>query len=200
MEHVIQFIDFLKQFSYIGIIILLTSETIPSEIILPMVGYWVYQGDMNFYLAVLSGIIGGTTGPLGLYAIGRFGGRPFILKYGKYFLIKEKHIDASDVFFQKYGYIVAFIGRFIPGIRTAISIPCGISKMNVWVFGLYTITAMIPISTLYVYLGLKLGENWDEVGPILSAYLTPIGISIFILLIIYMIIKFLKSKFNKSST
>ncbi|MDA1675071.1 DedA family protein [Bacillus cereus group sp. TH152-1LC] len=194
MEHIIQFIDFLKQFSYLGIIILLTSETIPSEIILPMVGYWVYQGDMNFYLAVLSGVIGGTTGPLGLYAISRFGGRPFILKYGKYLLIKEKHIDASDVFFQKYGYIVAFIGRFIPGIRTAICIPCGISKMNAWLFGLYTIMAMIPISTLYVYLGRKLGENWSKVGPTLSTYLTPIGISIFILLIIYIIIKFLKSK------
>lgn len=149
-EMIIHFIEFLKQFSYFGIILALTIETVPAEIVLPMAGYWVFQGDMNFLLAVLAGTLGGTTGPLTLYALGRYGGRPLILKYGKYFFVKEQHIDASDHFFRKYGASVAFIGRFIPGIRTAISIPCGISKMNVWKFSLYTFLAMLPITTLYI--------------------------------------------------
>lgn len=195
MEHlIIQFIEFLKQFSYIGIIIALTIETVPAEIVLPMVGYWVYQGDMNFYLAVLVGAIGGTTGPLTLYAIGRYGGRPFLLKYGKFFFIKKKHLDSSDVFFEKYGAVVAFAGRFIPGVRTAISIPCGITKMNVWIFSIYTFLAMIPITALYVYLGKQLGANWEKVGPLASKYMLPFAIIILLLIIFYALIRYRKNK------
>ncbi len=191
---IIQFINILKEFSYIGVILALSIETIPAEIVLPMVGFWVYQGDMNFYLAILAGTIGGTTGPLTLYALGRYGGRPLILKFGKYFFIKEKHLDASDAFFKKHGAIVAFAGRFIPGLRTAISIPCGITKMNVWVFSVYTFLAMIPITTLYIYLGKQLGANWSKVGPIASSYLLPIAGVILFLLVIYALLKLFKRR------
>lgn len=91
-------IEALKQLSYFGVILALTFEFVPAELVLPLVGYWVYQGDMNLYLAILAGTVGGVCGPLTLYALGRYGGRPLVLKYGKYFLVKEKEIDAADRF------------------------------------------------------------------------------------------------------
>jgi len=191
------FIFWLKGLSYLGIVLALTIETIPGEIVLPLAGYWVYQGDFNIWLTILAGTIGGVTGPLTLYVLGRYGGRPLILKYGKYFFIKEKHLDSSDKFFQKYGNGVAFFGRFIPGLRTAISIPCGIAKMNVWAFICYTGLAMIPITSLYVLLGVKLGENWEQVGDILSPYLKPIGIFLLLFFIAFFALKLKKKQKNK---
>lgn len=167
---IIQLMEALKGLSYFGIMLALTLEFVPAELVLPLAGYWVYQGDMILYGAILAGSIGGVLGPLTLYALGRFGGRPMIIKYGKYFLVTEEHINKSDKFFEKYGGGVAFFGRFVPGIRTAVSIPCGMTKMNVWKFIFYTYAAMLPITTIYVYLGYRLGSQWALAGELMSQY------------------------------
>ncbi len=167
----------------------LSIEFIPAEIVLPLAGYWVSKGDMTLAGTVFAGSLGGVSGPLVLYGIGRLGGRPFLLKYGKYIWIKPESLQKSDDFFQKHGGLVAFSGRFIPGVRTLISLPCGIAKMNVWVFSLYTYAAMLPITFAYVYLGMKLGENWKSVGSILDQYMLPLGIFIVLLLILWMFLK-----------
>jgi membrane protein DedA with SNARE-associated domain len=190
MEHlIIEFIEFLKGLSYLGVVIALTFEFVPAELVLPLAGYWVYQGDMNLWLVVLAGTVGGTFGPLTLYALGRYGGRPFILKYGKYFFIKEKQLAKADEFFEKHGGKVAFTARFLPGVRTLISIPCGMAKMNVWIFSVYTFIAMFPITFLYVYLGFKLGPKWKEVGALANEYLLPAGIGMFAVILAYVFIK-----------
>jgi len=124
---IMQMVESFKELSYFGIMLALTFEFVPAELVLPLAGYWVYEGDMNLIGAIIAGSIGGVLGPLTLYALGRYGGRTVILKYGKYFFIKEEHMDKSDQFFEKYGGAVAFLGRFVPGVRTAISIPCGIA-------------------------------------------------------------------------
>lgn len=167
----------------------LSIEFIPAEIVLPLAGYWVSKGDMTLAGTVFAGSLGGVSYPLVLYGIGRLGGRPFLLKYGKYIWIKPESLQKSDDFFQKHGGLVAFSGRFIPGVRTLISLPCGIAKMNVWVFSLYTYAAMLPITFAYVYLGMKLGENWKSVGSILDQYMLPLGIFIVLLLILWMFLK-----------
>ncbi len=186
-QFVLTLIEMFKQLSYLGIVIALSIEFIPAEIILPMVGYWVYQGDMRLIYAVIAGTIGGTLGPLTLYALGRYGGRPMILKFGKFFLIKEKHIIAADCFFEKYGAGVAFFARFVPGVRTAISLPCGMAKMNVWTFTIYTFMAMLPLTTIYVYLGYTFGPHWDQVAPIVEKYMIPFAVFAVILFIGYFI-------------
>ena len=90
----------LKDLSYAGLVIALSFEFVPAELVLPMAGYWVYLGDMKLWLAILAGTVGGTFGPLTLYALGRYGGRPMVEKYGKYFLIRPHHVDASDQFLK----------------------------------------------------------------------------------------------------
>ncbi|MFC7439821.1 DedA family protein [Laceyella putida] len=188
-ELIMNLIEAFKELSYFGVILALTFEFIPGEVVLPLVGYWVYQGDMNLWLAVLAGSVGGVTGPLTLYAIGRYGGRPVVLKFGKYFFVREKELDAADRFFAKYGASVAFLGRFIPVVRTAISFPCGIAKMNIWQFSIYTFFAMVPITFLYIYLGYKLGPKWEQVGTIAEKYLLPFAIVALAGLILYIWLK-----------
>lgn len=163
-EYIMAFVEFLKGFSYFGIMLALCFEFVPAEVVLPLAGFWVYEGDFNYYLVVIAGAVGGTTYPLTLYYLGKWGGRPMVIKYGKYFLVSEKQINASDRFFEKYGAGVAFFGRFLPVVRTAISVPCGISEMNVIKFCVYTFIAILPITALYVYIGFTLGENWELAG------------------------------------
>lgn len=141
-----------KSLSYLGIFLALCIEFVPAEIVLPLAGYWVYQGDMSMFGVVAAGSLGGVAGPLTLYWLGRYGGGRFgtlrqILLYQAWSAWKIGQV------FEKHGGFVAFSGRFIPGIRTLISIPCGLAKMNVWVFCIYTFLAITPITFVYVYLG-----------------------------------------------
>ncbi|HDX9580773.1 TPA: DedA family protein [Bacillus pseudomycoides] len=191
---ILDFIHYLKQFSYFGVMLALTFEFVPAEVVLPLVGYWVYEGDMNFWIAVLVGTIGGTTGPLTLYALGYYGGRPLLMKYGKYFFIKEEQIQKADQFFTKYGPVVAFTGRFVPGVRTLISIPCGMAKMNIWQFIIYTFVAMFPLTALYVYVGMKLGPHWHKAGAMIEQYMLPMLGIIAVFLIGFVMYKLIKKK------
>ncbi|MDM5206512.1 DedA family protein [Cytobacillus kochii] len=186
---ILDLVNWFKDLSYIGIFLALCIEFIPAEVVLPLAGFWVSEGDMLFWGVVIAGSLGGVVGPLTLYAVGRYGGRPILEKYGKYFFMSPENLEKADAFFAKHGAFVAFSARFLPGVRTVISVPCGMAKMNPWVFSLYTLLAMTPITFFYVYLGVQLGENWSDVKPILNQYLVPIGIVLVILFVVYLLIK-----------
>ncbi|MDX8360484.1 MULTISPECIES: DedA family protein [Bacillaceae] len=187
-ELILLFVEWLREFSYFGILIALTFEFVPAELVLPLAGYSVYQGVMNFWLVVLAGTIGGTLGPLTLYALGRFGGRRFLTSFGKYFFIREKELTKAERFFDKHGGIVAFTARFLPGIRTIISIPCGLAKMNVTSFSLYTFAATLPITYCYVYMGFKLGTRWQDIAQIANRFMYIVVIIIIATIIIYVML------------
>jgi membrane protein DedA with SNARE-associated domain len=198
MEHyILAFIEYFKDLSYFGVLLALCFEFVPAELVLPLAGYWVYQGDMTLWGTVLAGTVGGTIGPLTLYALGRYGGRPFLIKYGKYMFINEENLSKADAFFEKNGAMVAFTARFLPGVRTLISIPCGMAKMNVWIFSIYTFAAMLPITFLYVFLGFKLGDKWEEVGGMANDYLLPAGV---VIVIVFLLYKFMTRKAIKPTT
>ncbi|MCY8230713.1 DedA family protein [Priestia filamentosa] len=189
-QMILDFIEYFKSLSYFGIMLALTFEFVPAELVLPLAGTWVQDGDMNLWLTVLAGTIGGVTGPLTLYAVGRYGGRPFLQRFGRFFFIKDKQINAADAFFQKHGAIVAFTGRFLPGIRTLISIPCGMAKMNVWVFSVYTFLAMLPTTFFYVYIGYKFGDQGKEIASkLLDEYKWEVILGVVVLIVIYALIK-----------
>jgi membrane protein DedA with SNARE-associated domain len=100
---------------------------IPSELILPLAGYYVGQGEMAFVLAVLAATIGSLAGALLLYSIARFGGRRLVLKLGKVLRVKERDLDRSDEWFDRHGGWVVLFGRLVPGARSLVSIPAGLS-------------------------------------------------------------------------
>ncbi|MFJ8069293.1 DedA family protein [Peribacillus sp. NPDC096447] len=182
-------LNWFAEMGYMGILLGLMVEIIPSELVLGYGGYVVGLGKMNFWGAVLAGVAGGTMAQLFLYWAGYYGGRPFLLKYGKYILIKENHIEHADEWFQRYGVGVIFTARFIPVVRHAISIPAGIARMSVWKFIFYTVAAVIPWTILFLTLGRILGENWKQIREITEPYLIPaVGFS-FIIIMLYILWK-----------
>jgi len=135
---------------------------IPSEIIMPFSGYLVFAGKFSFWLVVLAGTLGNLFGSILGYLVGFFGGRPFIEKYGKYFFIYKKDLDKADFWFSKYGQGIVFFSRMLPIIRTFISTPAGVVKMNFRKFCLFTFFGSLPWSLFLTYLGFKAGENWQK--------------------------------------
>lgn len=178
---------FLAELGYAGIALGLMVEGIPSELVLGFGGYLVGQGILNFWGALIAGVIGGTLAQLFLYWLGYFGGRPFLLKYGKYMFINEKHLNVAEEWFEKYGVAVIFTARFIPIVRHAISIPAGVARMPHWKFLVYTIAAIIPWTVLFLLLGKLLGENWHEVRSFAAPYLVPITIISILFIVGYII-------------
>lgn len=182
-------LNWFAEMGYMGILLGLMVEIIPSELVLGYGGYVVGLGKMNFWGAVLAGVAGGTMAQLFLYWAGYYGGRPFLLKYGKYILIKENHIVHAEEWFQRYGVGVIFTARFIPVVRHAISIPAGIARMSVWKFIFYTVAAVIPWTIFFLTLGRILGENWQQIREITEPYLIPaVGFS-FIIIMLYILWK-----------
>ncbi|MGE7183435.1 DedA family protein [Peribacillus sp. NPDC006672] len=177
-------LNWFAEMGYMGILLGLMVEIIPSELVLGYGGYLVGLGKMTFWGAVLAGVVGGTMAQLFLYWAGYYGGRPFLLKYGKYILIKENHIVMAEEWFQRYGVGVIFTARFIPVVRHAISIPAGIARMSVWKFIFYTVAAVIPWTILFLSIGRILGENWQQIREITAPYIIPgAGFSVALILL-----------------
>jgi membrane protein DedA with SNARE-associated domain len=194
-EFIFGILEFLSGMGYFGIALGLMIEIIPSEIVLGYGGYMISLGKINFVGAVIAGTIGGTLAQLFLYWAGYYGGRPFLEKYGKYVLIKKKHIDIAELWFRKYGAGVIFSARFIPVVRHAISIPAGIAKMSAMKFTIYTVAAIIPWTILFLYLGKILGKNWSHIKEFAQPYVMPIIIGAIIVAVIY----FLYQKTRKNT-
>lgn len=197
-EYVLTILQFLMDLGPVGISLGLMIEIIPSEIVLAFAGFMVDQGKVSFTGAVIAGTIGGIFAQLFLYWAGRYGGRPFLLKYGKYVFIHEKHITMAENWFEKYGIGVVFFARFIPVVRHAISIPAGLTKMNAWVFTLYTGLAAIPWSVFFIYLGTRLGSNWDGIKEYAAPYVSYITFGTLLLAGLYIGFKYLKHKKQKA--
>lgn len=151
--------------SYFGTFFLMLIEScgipMPSEVIMPFSGFLVALGKMNFWGIVLAGTFGNLVGSWLAYYIGVKGGRPLIEKYGKYLLISKHDLDLADTWFVKYGELTVFFGRLLPVIRTYISFPAGIAKMDLKKFSFYTFIGALPWCILFGWLGVKMGNNWE---------------------------------------
>jgi len=180
---------YLADLGYFGIALGLMIEIIPSEIVLSYGGFMISQGTIGWPLAVVAAVIGGLLSQLFLYWFARYGGRPLILKYGKYLLITEHHLDLAERWFLKYGQGVIFGARFIPVVRHAISIPAGLAKMDQTKFSLYTILAIIPWSILFLYLGETLGTNWRSIKEVAAPYTNGVLIAAVVMILVYVFLK-----------
>lgn len=186
--------NWVQQLGAWGIMLGLMIEVIPSEIILAYGGFLVSTHQISFVQAVIFGTIGGVLAQLIIYAIGRYGGRPFLQQFGKYMFIHHRHIETAEQWFQKYGARVIFSARFIPIVRHAISIPAGISKMCVWRFTWLTTLAVIPWTLLFVYLGYELGDKWEQINKKAAPYIQPCSLLILAVCIVYMVIKYTRKQ------
>jgi membrane protein DedA with SNARE-associated domain len=150
---------------YLGIVALMAIESacipIPSEIIMPFSGYLVYTGRFNLFLVATAGALGCNLGSTVAYAVGRYGGRPLVERWGPYILISRSDLAAADRFFERYGGIAVLVGRLLPVIRTFIALPAGIARLPQLKFQIYTFIGSWPWCFVLAYIGYKLGQKWN---------------------------------------
>ena len=168
---------------------------IPSEIIMPLGGFFVYTGDLNFYILIVSGLIGTVVGALPWYFLGKLLNEKklsnFIDRKGKFVGISLKDLDKSRLWFEKYGVLLVFWGRLIPGIRTLISVPAGIELMPLNKFLIWTSLGSLIWVIFLTSAGYLFGENYEIIGLYIDNFkiiLKPI----FIILILFFLIRFFK--------
>jgi membrane protein DedA with SNARE-associated domain len=138
---------------------------IPSEVILTYAGFLVSKGELNFHVVALSGALGCLAGSIISYYIGLKLGRPFLWKYGKWLLVSRHDLLKAERFLEKYGTATYFISRLLPVIRTFISLVIGVSKGSFIKSNLYGFLASWIWSYVLVYVGVKLGDNWEALRP-----------------------------------
>lgn len=153
-----------------GISLLMAIEScnipLPSEAILPFAGYLVSKGAFSIHTAAFFGAIGCVLGSLPSYYLGYFGGRKFVEKYGKYFLVSKHDLEIADKWVEKYGDWSFFICRMLPVVRTFISLPAGILRAKKRTFFLFTFLGSLFWSYALVYVGIKVGENTETLKHI----------------------------------
>jgi membrane protein DedA with SNARE-associated domain len=150
---------------YVGIVALMFLESsffpFPSEVVLPPAGYLAWKGEMSFIAAVLAGLTGSILGALFNYWFALKFGRPFLVKYGKYFFVSKESLDKADVFFEHHGHISTLVGRLLPVIRQYISLPAGVARMKLRTFVIYTSIGAGLWVVLLTFVGYLLGEHQD---------------------------------------
>ncbi len=168
----------ISTFGYTGILITMAIESacipLPSEIIMPFSGYLVSTGQFSMLGVTLAGAVGNVLGSIVAYYAGVWGGRPFVERYGRYFLVSKHDLDVADRWFLKYGDVAVLISRLLPVVRTFISLPAGIARMNVTKFVVYTFVGALPWCYVLAYIGLVMGERWNQ----LRAYFHHIDVAI----------------------
>jgi membrane protein DedA with SNARE-associated domain len=151
---------------YLGIVALMAIESacipLPSEVIMPFSGYLVYTGRFNLLWVATMGALGCNLGSAIAYAVGYYGGRPLVEKYGSYILLSRHELDWTERFFARHGSITVFVSRLLPVVRTFIALPAGVARMPQLRFHLYTFVGSWPWCLGLAYVGMKLGERWDS--------------------------------------
>jgi membrane protein DedA with SNARE-associated domain len=151
---------------YPGIVLLMAIESacipLPSEIIMPFAGYLASTGRFSLVLVATAGALGCNLGSTIAHAVGRYGGRPLVERWGAYVLMSRRDLELADRFFARYGSITVFVARLLPVVRTFIALPAGIARMPQLKFQLYTFAGSWPWCFALAYVGFKLGQRWES--------------------------------------
>ena len=178
-------VQILETTTYAGAFILMALESmiapVPSEAVMPFVGFLVADGKWSLWLAMLSTSLGSLVGSLLSYLMGYYGGKPVVLKVGKYLLLNRHDLEMTERYFQqRQGIYTIFIARFIPVIRHFISIPAGMGKMPLIPFLFFSLVGATLWNGFLLYCGVRLREHW----PVVQKYSHQVDIGIIVLALI----------------
>jgi len=189
-----------------GVVALMAVESacipFPSELIMPLSGWMLIKEKAlpatYSLVAGVYGAIGNTIGSVIAYYVGMFAGRPLLNKYGRYILISQHDLDIADRWFSRSGSWTVFVSRLLPVVRTYISLPAGIARMNMFKFLIYTFIGSFLWSTGLAYGGYLLGEHWEQLRDAMRPF-DPVIIAIVLGLVVYYIYRHVKH-FKKHSS
>lgn len=188
---------------YPGLFILILLEStlvpIPSELVMPFAGYMASTGAFSLVAVLIINSVAALCGSLICYAIGAKGGKPFIVKWGKFFFLKPKDLEKTEVFFQKHGKATILIGRFLPVVRHVISIPAGIAKMPIGSFALQTFIGSTIWGSLLICIGYYLGQNWEHVAKQFKRVDLIVGVLI-LLIVLVLAVRFMVRRRRERAT
>jgi len=162
---------------------------IPSEVILPLAGFLVFQGEMTFVEAMVAATVGSVSGAAILYALGRHGGRPLLLRYGGLLRLDEARLDRADDWFDRHGPKIVFAGRMLPGVRSLVSVPAGLSEMRVPVFVALTMLGSALWNAALIGAGWALGGSWHEVGEVVGPLTLPVLAAVTVAMAAYALVR-----------
>jgi membrane protein DedA with SNARE-associated domain len=182
-----------------GVVVLMAVESacvpLPSEIVMPFAGWMLVKnqalGPEYILMAGVFGALGCVLGSAIAYGVGKWGGRPLLEKYGKYLLITHHDLEVADHWFTKYGNLSIFISRLLPVVRTFISLPAGIAKMNFGKFLVYTFIGSLIWCAGLAYGGYQLGQHWEQIQTAMGPA-SPIIAAIIVVFIIFYIYRHIK--------
>lgn len=159
-------LQLMESYGYIAMFVAMALENanipIPSEVVLGFAGFLISQQIFSFWTTFAVACVAGLVGSVISYWLGSYGGRPLLLKYGKYIFFNERKFRMAEDLFNKYGGIAVIICRCLPGVRTFISFPAGVARYPFWKFILFTIIGTIPWTLLLVWAGSLLGSHWQD--------------------------------------
>lgn len=172
-------VTFIEQFGYIAVALLIALENIfppiPSELILTFTGFFITQSHLNIFITIISATLGSLIGAAILYYFGSFLSYDklciFIDKYGKYLHVKQEHIEKAFQAFNRYGLYTVFFMRFVPIIRSFISIPAGMAKMKLFHFLVLTTIGSLIWNSILIYLGYFAQEQYAKIANTFETYL-----------------------------
>lgn len=199
-------ITMMNKFGYLGILLLIAIENIfppiPSEVILGFGGFMTTYTNLNIVGVIIFSTLGSVIGAILLYLIGRILNRERLAKIvngkiGKILFLKEEDIEKAYNWFDKRGYKTVFFCRFVPIVRSLISIPAGMSEMKMPKFLIYTLVGSLIWNTVLVVIGASLGENWEKLVLVMDEYST-IALILIIILFVILVFMFYKNKIKKN--
>lgn len=174
--------DLVRQYGYPALAGVILVENlfppIPSEVVLPLAGYQVSRGVLGFGWSVVAATIGSVVGALLLYWLGRRGGRPAVLRFGRVLRVNEDDLDRGDAWMERRGSWAVFLGRMVPGLRSLVSIPAGVLCMPLLKFTVLTTLGSAIWNTALIGAGIGLGSAYERLsGPISIAALVVLGVA-----------------------
>ena len=185
--------DLIESLGYVGLVVLMAVEhvfpPIPSEVVLPLAGFEVARGNMSFAGALSAATAGSLIGSSVLYALARSGGRPLVLRLRSVLRLTEEDLDRAERRFERHSAWIVVLGRMVPGIRSAVSVPPGLLRMP---FGRYlalTLVGSLVWNAALILAGQQLGSRWSEVGDVVGPVARWVVIAIIPLIVVFVLIR-----------
>jgi len=188
LEQIAHFVqDIVRNLGYPGLFALIVLEStlvpIPSELVMPFAGFLAQRGEFSLAVVLIINSVAAVVGSGLCYWLGAAGGKPLLVKYGKFVLVRPKDLEKTETFFARHGKATVLIGRFLPVIRHIISIPAGIARMPLGAFFTQTFIGATIWGTILIFIGYLLGARWDTVANTLKRVDLVIGVAIVTLLL-----------------